>query len=298
MSSDAKCIFSFIKCITCFMDSILKWVVSQSWFNFFKFKLVRYDPSFLDRITRFEKKSPSWTYVVIITFFWMSLRTSSSIIHSSSCDRFYSNCTLVRMSPVKLSFRSWCTIFKMNISDVMFAQARKMFLKLPPWNLSALIYNSEISMLKFTCFNTRFLVLWFICLVLLFVVIVVALIMWPPLGVLGAWPVFWLIWWKLWPLLIIFAVFHFCPNVFHCWLIKHKYYSEESNCQNCSKCLPKFEHTSPLRFLCISVKEALSALNDRCSWGEKDFNFSNVSGGNLFLYLSQPPKVFWRFQGA
>ena len=158
MSSDAKCIFSFIMCITCFMDSILKWVVSLSWFNYFKFKLVRYDPSFLDRITRFEKESPSRTYVVIITFLRMSLRTSSSIIHSSSCDRFYSNGTLVRMSPVKLSFRPWCTIFKMNISHVMFAQARKLYLKLPPWNLSALIYNSEISMLKFTCFNNSFLI--------------------------------------------------------------------------------------------------------------------------------------------
>ena len=96
-----------------------------------------------------------------------------------------------------------------------------------------------------------------ICLVMLFIVIVVSFVMCPPLGLLRDWPVFWLIWWKVWPFLIIFSVFHICPNVFHCWLIKQVLLSGVW-LWKLLKCLPKLEHTSPLRFCCISVKEALN----------------------------------------
>ena len=220
MSSDAKYIFGFIICITCFMDSILKWVVSQSWFNFFKFKIIQYDPSFLDRIKRFEKKSPSWTYVVIITFFRMSLRTSSSITLCSSCDRLYSNGKLVRMSLVKLSFRPCCTRFKMNVSDVMFVQARKLFLKLPPWNLSALMHNFEISMLKFTCFNNPF-----SCFVVdMSCVVVCCNCCCPcnvsPFGSFGSLTSFVIDMTKTVAFAYYFHCFSFLPYAFHRWLIK------------------------------------------------------------------------------
>ena len=69
------------------------------------------------------------------------------------CDHLNPNGTLVEISPVKLSFRPSCAKLKMNASDVTFVQAGKLFLKLPPWNLSTLMCNSDISMLKFTFFN-------------------------------------------------------------------------------------------------------------------------------------------------
>ena len=98
-----------------------------------------------------------------------------------------------------------------------------------------------------------------ICLVLLFVVIVVALVMWSLLG------------------LFISVQIRFIAGSIN------KYCSEESDCENCLNCFPKLEHTSPLRFLYMSVKEELSTLNDWCSCGEIDFNFSNVSGENFFF---------------
>ena len=205
MSSNTKYIFGSTMCITSFIDSISEWVVSHCRFNLFKFKIVRCDPSFFGANKKIWK-SPFWTFAVTIIFIRMSLRTFLSIILCSSCHHLYSSGTLVRMSPVKLYFRPCCTIFKVNVSDVVFVQARKLFLKLPPWELSTLMCNSEISMFKFTCFNNPFFLFFsLICLVLLFVVIVVALITRPLLVLFGVWLVFWLIWWRL-----VFAYYFHC----------------------------------------------------------------------------------------
>ena len=202
------------------MDSILKWVISHSWFNIFLFKIVRYDPSFLDRIKRFEKKSPSWIFVVRITFFQMGLGTSSSMILCSNCNRLYSNCTLVGMPPVKISLRPCCTIFKMNVPDVMFVQAGKLFLKLPHWNLSTLICNSEISILKFTFCNNLF-----FCTALEIFCVVVCyccpyyVAPFESFGRLTSFLIDMMKTGELWSLLIIFTAFDFYLNLFHCWLI-------------------------------------------------------------------------------
>ena len=83
----------------------------------------------------------------------MSFRTFSTTMLCSSCDHLYSNGTLVGMSSVKFSFRPCCTIFKMNVFDLMFVRAGKLCLRLPPRNLSTLMCSSEISMLKFTFSN-------------------------------------------------------------------------------------------------------------------------------------------------
>ena len=204
------------------------------------------------RIKRYEKKSPSWTYVVVITFLRLSLRTSSSIILCSSCDHLYSNDTLVRMSPVNLGFKPCCLIFKMNESGVMFVQARKLFLKLRPCNLSALMYSSEISMLKFTYFNNPFSCFavdmsWFIvCCNWCFPYNVA------PFWVFRELDQFFHRYDKNCSLCLLFSLF-FISALMRFIAGSSNYCSEESDCENYLKCLGKLEHTCSLRVLFISV---------------------------------------------
>ena len=105
--------------VTFLIDSILKWGASTEVLNFFKFRFILYDPSFLGCIKILEKYPCPSCGDLTITPFFKSFSTSKFI--TKTYLQWYKYGALPTTILFRFTFRPFFTITKMKWSDIIFA---------------------------------------------------------------------------------------------------------------------------------------------------------------------------------
>ena len=105
--------------VTFLIDSILKWGASTEVLNFFKFRFILYDPSFLGCIKILEKYPCPSCGDLTITPFFKSFSTSKFI--TKTYLQWYKYGALPTTILFRFTFRPLFTITKMKWSDIIFA---------------------------------------------------------------------------------------------------------------------------------------------------------------------------------